>query len=134
MKLLRRNIRPVWYCLYKRTEDLKNSDGRFTGEKNIIYDEPVEILCNVSPASGYIQNYMFGLLEEYDKIMITDDINCPISESTVLFIDKVPEFIEKKKKNKELEWDSSPIYDYVVRRISKSLNHITYVVKKVSVS
>lgn len=34
---------------------------------------------------------MFGNLESYDKVLITDDMSCPIDENTVLFIDKEPE-------------------------------------------
>ena len=127
MKLLKRNLKSIWYCLYQRIEDLKDNNGYKTGEKKIIYDKPVEILCNVSPATGYLKTYMFGTLENYDKIIIVDDINCPIDENTVLFIDKDPgEWTG--------EWNGTPIFDYKVRRVSKSLNHISYAVRKVKVS
>ena len=139
MKLLKRNLKPVWYCLYRCTEDLR-VNNLLTGEKKVLYHEPVKIYCNISPATGYAQTYMFGTLESYDKIIIVDDINCPIDENTVLFIDKVPEFISKIQNSKEskdedtIEWNGTPIYDYKVYRVSKSLNHISYAVRKVKVS
>ena len=125
MKLMRRNLRPIWYCLYEGEKILKNTDGFDTGEKNIIYSDPVKIYCNVSPATGYTQTYMFGTLESYDKILIVDDINCKIDENSILFIDKEPE----KDAN-----DQYFIFDYIVRRVAKSLNHISYAVRKVTVS
>ena len=66
---------------------------------------------------------MFGNLESYDKVIITDDMDCPIDENTVLFIDKDPEFK-----------DGKPTFDYTVRRVAKSLNTISYAVSKVKVS
>ena len=102
MKIMKRNLKPVWYCLYKCTEDLRDNNNRLTGGKKVLYHEPVKILCNVSPATGYAQTYMFGTLESYDKIVIVDDINCPINVNTVLFIDKVPEFIIKKQEEKHI--------------------------------
>ena len=127
MKLMRRNIRKIWYCLYKGEEILTNTDGLDTGEKKIIYSEPVEIYCNVSPATGYTQTYMFGTLESYDKIIIVDDIKCQIDENSILFIDKKPE----KSGSGDAQYF---IFDYIVRRVAKSLNHISYAVRKVKVS
>ena len=66
---------------------------------------------------------MFGNLESYDKVLITDDMNCPIDENTVLFIDKEPQVVKDK-----------PLYDYTVKRVAKSLNSISIAVSKVKVS
>ena len=53
----------------------------------------------------------------------TDDINCPIAEDTVLFVDKKPEYDGEK-----------PMYDYIVKRVAKSLNSISIAISKVNVS
>lgn len=124
MKLMKRNLKPVSYCLFKEKVPLKDKDGYETGESGVGYADPVEIQCSVSPAMGYTQAQMFGNLESYDKVLITDDMSCPIDENTVLFIDKKPEFDDKGK----------PIFDYTVRRVAKSLNSISYAVSKVKVS
>lgn len=123
MKLIKRNLTPVHYCLYKERVALKDADGYETGEYGVGYAEPVKLMCSVSPATGYAQTEMFGNLESYDKVLITDDMDCPIDENTVLFIDKEPAFK-----------DGKPTYDYTVRRVARSLNAISYAVSKVKVS
>lgn len=124
MKLMKRNLVPIHYCLYKDREPIKDEDGYETGETGVGYADPVKMMCNVSPAQGYTQAQMFGNLESYDKVMVTDDMSCPVDENTVLFIDKEPEFDDTGK----------PIFDYTVRRVAKSLNSISYAVSKVKVS
>lgn len=123
MKLMKRNLTPVHYCLYKERVALTDADGYETGEYGVGYAEPVKLMCSVSPATGYAQTEMFGNLESYDKVLITDDMDCPIDENTVLFIDKEPAFK-----------DGKPTYDYTVRRVARSLNAISYAVSKVKVS
>lgn len=123
MKLMKRNLTPVHYCLYSERIPLTDDNGYETGEYKVGYGEAVQLMCSVSPATGYAQAEMFGNLESYDKVLITDDMTCPIDENTVLFIDKVPEFEGGK-----------PKYDYTVRRVAKSLNAISYAVSKVKVS
>lgn len=123
MKLMERNLSTIYYCLYKGKEALLDGNGYETGETRISYAEPVSLKCSVSPATGTAQVEMFGNLESYDKVVITDDIDCPIDENTVLFVDKEPEFN-----------DGKPVYDYLVRRVARSLNHISYAIGKVTVS
>lgn len=81
------------------------------------------MLANISPASGAAQVEQFGQFVSYDKVIVTDDMSCPISEDTVLFVDKEPEYDGKK-----------PLYDYVVKRVAKSLNSISIAISKVNVS
>ena len=80
--------------------------------------------ANVSAATGQSQVEQFGNLENYDKVVVTDDMTCPINENTVLFIDKEPAFDSQGK----------PLYDYTVKRVAKSLNSISIAVSKVKVS
>jgi len=118
MRLLKRNLRPIWYCLYQSNQPVYDEDGYETGEPNISYAEPVQMMANVSPASGYAQNETFGNLESYDKVVITDEMNCPIDVDTTLYVDT----------------DLTGQPDYVVKRVAKSLNHISYAISKVKVS
>ena len=124
MRLQKRNLKSIWYCLYSGKQKIMDDNNYETGEYRVTYFDPVEIKCNVSPAMGQSQLGLFGNLESYDKVIVTDDINCPIDESTVLFIDKVPQ-----KENGAYIFD----YDYVVRRVAKSLNSIAIAVSKVKV-
>lgn len=124
MKLMKRNLQPVYYCLYVDHVPLLDENGYETGEYTVGYEEPAELICSVSPAKGYAQMELFGNLESYDKVLITDDLTCPINENTVLFVDEEPSFRE----------DGTPKYDYIVRRVAKSLNTISYAISKVDVS
>lgn len=124
MKLMRRNLSPIYYCLYQEKLPVVDENGYETGETRIVYSPPQNLLCSVSPATGYAQANVFGSLDAYDKVLLTDDITCPIDENTVLFIDKKPEF----------DAEGFPLFDYTVRRVAKSLNAVSYAVKKVKVS
>ena len=123
MRLQRRNLQSVWYCLFDKEVPVFE-DGYETGEKDIAYHDPVEMRCNVSPASGYAQLNTFGNLDSYDKVLLIDNMSCPIDENTVLFVDKQPAYDKMGK----------PLYDYTVRRVAKSLNVIAVAVSKVKVS
>lgn len=124
MKLMKRNLFRVYYCLYGGKQPQTDDNGYETGEEQVVYKPPIRLMCSVSPATGYAQVNMFGNLESYDKVLVTDDMRCPIDENTVLFIDKKPEF------NSE----GVPLFDYRVRRVAKSLNSISYAISKLTVS
>ena len=113
MRTLKRNKQPFYYCLFlgtnipkdaavvsdavsesSVTEDYEVKENRIhdeygneTGELINEYGSPVLAYGNISPASGQAQAEQFGDLAEYDKVIVIDDVNCPITESTVLFVD-----------------------------------------------
>lgn len=123
MRCLKRNQRTFYYCLYSGTADLTDEYGNITGEQMVTYQPAVEMKANISQATGQSNIEQFGNLENYDKVIVTDDMSCPIDENTVLFIDKAPEHSAA----------GVPLYDYVVRRVAKSLNSVSIAVRKVSV-
>jgi len=124
MRLLARNMKPLWYCLYQESVP-QEDDGYETSEKMITYGEPVKMEANISPATGAIAETYFGQSERYDKLILTCDMDCPIDENSVLFIDKEPQ---------QSDYLGHPQYDYVVVSVSKFLNHIAIGVRKVRVS
>ena len=119
-----RNDSPFYYCLYTDKTPILDDYGNDTGEYTVTYAAPVKTYANISPASGAAQTEQFGNLENYDKVIVTRDMDCPIDENSVLFIDKEPEY----------SLDGDPMYDYTVRRVAKSLNSISIAVRKVNVS
>jgi hypothetical protein len=129
MKLQRRNTVSIWYQLYEEDSPQTITDeyGNVleTGERGVTYSAPVEIRASVSTATGTVQAELFGGFTDYDKVVIVDDITCPIDEQSVLFIDRVPEYAEGELVN---------VHDYIVKRIAKSLNFIAYAVRKVEVA
>ena len=139
MKCLHRNKRPFYYCLYKGEIEILDEYGNLSGEKIITYEDDVMEMANISTATGQSNTEQFGNLENYDKVIVIDDLDCPIDENSVLFIDKEPEY-------KDAEYNEQtaititgatvkvPVYDYIVRRVAKSLNSISIAVSKVKVS
>ena len=118
MKALARNKRTFYYALYNNLVDVHDEDGFYTGEQEIGYSDPVKAKMNISASSGAAELEWFGITENYDKIIVTDDMECPIAEDTVLWIDAKP----------------PAAHNYVVVRVARSINSIAYGVKGVSVS
>lgn len=173
MRDLKRNQTQFWYCLYisdRKPGDasvagiavngitvvgdkvpninyIVDENGNETGERILNYARAVKMKAHISPASGVNQAEQFGGLEDYDKVIVTADMNCPIDENTVLFIDKSPEYTEVKtyeieEQESEALYASNelvektylvPVYDYIVKRVAKSLNQISIAVSKVKV-
>lgn len=147
MKCLKRNQRGFSYCLYSGKTALIDERGNETGEPILTYEDPVTMYANISPATGQSNTEQFGNLENYDKVIVTDDLNCPIDENSVLFIDKEPEFTNvvtheyvttTNNGQTTSAWVektvSVPAHDYIVRRVAKSLNHISIALRRVEVS
>ena len=123
MRCLKRNMTTFWYCLYESSEDQYDEYGNLLPEPRVTYAEPVQMMANISAATGQAQTEMFGGLDSYDKVIVTADMSCPIDEHTVLFIDKEPEH----------NLENGLMYDYIVKRVAKSLNSISIAVRKVDV-
>ena len=146
MKALKRNKQPFSYCTVQTDQsgeavkrEIVDEYGNFTGQYIVMYNTAVATEANISPATGQSNTEQFGNLENYDKVIVIDDLNCPIDESSVLFIDKEPEYSTVTTHiptavTATTETVSVPVYDYTVRRVAKSLNSISIAVKKVKVS
>ena len=147
MRCLKRNQQAFNYCLYAGKTSLIDEYGNDTGEQILTYSAPVTMYANISPATGQSNTEQFGNLENYDKVIVTDDLNCPIDENSVLFIDKEPEFTsvttyaEVTNTNNGqavttlvAQTVSVPAHNYIVRRVAKSLNSISIAIRRVEVS
>ena len=138
MRCLKRNMTPFWYCLYSSASAITDEYGNDTGQMDRIYAGAVMMNANISAATGQAQTEQFGNLDSYDKVIVTDDLSCPIDEHTVLFVDKEPEYPEvtpsASTSTSEPEYDyTHPMYDYIVKRVAKSLNSISIAIRKVDV-
>ncbi len=120
MRTLKRNQREIYYATLIKGEPLTDEWGNNeTGEYNMVYSDPTPIRINVSAAQGRLETRQFGQMENYDRTLITDDMDCPIDESSILWIDNL---------------DTTKAHDYVVTKVARSLNVIQYAVRKVNVS
>ncbi len=124
MRIMQRNKQEFYFSLYETKSPIKDEYGNETGETLRKYSIPIKMKANISSALGSAQTEQFGTLVNYDKVILTDDITCPIDENSILFVDVLPSY----------DADGNPIYDYIVKRVAKSLNNIAYAISKVSVS
>lgn len=124
MRCLHRNKRKFYYALFKEKVAIKDEYGNGSGEYKVVYESPVEMKANVSAATGEAQVEQFGNSLLYDKVIITDDVTCPVDEHSVLCIDSLPAY----------DKDGNLIYDYIVKKVARSLNTVSFAVSKVEVS
>ena len=142
MRTLQRNRQTIWFCTYHGLKEEYDEDGNLTGEHSPLYDAPCRASANVSPATGKDVVEIFGTDESYDKVLVIDwgkdVIYSPadydgmitedgywfavgsIDENTVFFVDHAPN-------GREAEG-----FDYVVKRIAKSINGLAIAIKKVN--
>ena len=124
MRCLERNKRDFWYSLFREKLPITDEDGNETGESEILYHDPVKLRGNISPATGNSSVEQFGNSLLYDKVIVLDDVTCPIDEHTVLFVDKIPAFDD----------EGVPLFDYIVKKVARSLNSVSIAISKVEVS
>ena len=127
MRCLKRNKVSFYYANIIGSEEVTDENGYKTGETRLIYDKPKELTANISVAQGEVVFQLFGGNESYDKIIVSDDVNIPINEYSVLWIDTVPLFDEISK-------EVITPNDYIVKKIARSINSISIAVSRVNAS
>ena len=126
MRNCQRNQITFWYRLYDPSPaPLVDEYGNETGEYAVGYLDPVECKANISPAKGESQIAQFGDIDNYDKVIVTADMNCPIDENSVLYVG-----IGQPVLSEDNEWSK---HNYIVRRVAKSINQIAIAISKVDV-
>ena len=117
MRCLQRNKTPFYYAPFVSRERVGN------GYKPV-YGDPVAMRGNISPATGSTSVEQFGNNVEYDKVIVIDDPNCPIDENSILFVEVEP----------TTNASGDYVYDYIVKRVARSLNSVSIAISKVKVS
>ena len=118
MRAVRRDLKTIYYSLYLGETD-EVDDGLYTGDKIKSYGDPVEMKINLGVARGSTVIEMFGNDIPYDRTLITHDLDCPINENSLIWIDKTP---------------TDGDFNYIVQKVAKGLNNITYAVRRVDIS
>lgn len=126
MRTLTRNKIRIFYANYRDKIPLRDEYGNLTGEYKISYDTPAEVKANVSAARGEATTRQFGDDVSYDRIIVLDNPRFPISETSILWIDTLPEIAE--------DGSTKTPHDYIVKQVAASLNSVSIAVSKVSVS
>ena len=125
MKTLNRNKVRIYYANYHSKSHLKDEYGNLTGEYEISYTNPVGVCANVSAARGESTTRQFGDDVSYDRIIVLDDPKFPVEETSIFWIDTLPEITE--------DGSTETSHDYIVKQIAVSLNSVSIAVSKVSV-
>ena len=125
MRCLVRNKRTFYYASYRGETEIVDEYGNITGQYSVNYGNPVKTLGNVSAAQGEMQSRQFGESESYDKVIVLDDIDTPIDEYSILWVDTLPHLNE--------DGSTDTPHDYVVKKVARSLNGVSIAISKVNV-
>lgn len=112
------NERQFYYALWEGSSPQTDEWGNETGENAPIYSDPIGAKANISEVRGLATTTMAGIEVDYDATLLTHDMSCPIDEKSILWVNA----------------STDEPFDYIVRRVSKSLNVITILIKRVDVS
>ena len=133
MRCLLRNARPFYYATFKKLTAILDSINNETGESKVEYNDPVECLGNISAARGSTDVDQFGENENYDRVIVMDDPDTPIDEYSVLWVDTLPTLNSNGSLATTQGGDIATPWDYVVRRVARSLNSVSIAISKVKV-
>lgn len=100
--------------------------GNKTGEYEVIYSNPMLCRANVSEAQGEMQSRQFGDSESYDKVIVLNNVDIPIDEYSILWVDSLPNI------NDDNATDTP--HDYIVKKVARSLNSVSIAISKVDVN
>jgi hypothetical protein len=121
-----RNKTKFYYAAYIGETEIIDEYGNATGEYRISYSNPVEYKANISAAQGEMQSRQFGESESYDKVIVLDDINAPIDEHSILWVDTLPHLND--------DGTTPTPHDYEISRKAVSLNCVSLAIRKVKVT
>ena len=125
MRCMTRNKATFYYALYTGQTEIIDEFGNATGQYSVTYGNPTKARGNVSAAQGEMQTRQFGESESYDKVIVIDDVNTPIDEYSILWVDTLPHL------NGDDSTDTP--HDYAVKKVARSLNGVSIAISKVSV-
>ena len=114
MKILKRNKKVFYYALVKGLDKLRDENGLSTGENVVSYHKAVKAEGSIIGQSDEYVRSVFGGFRDYEKVIVLDDMTCPIVEDSILFVEKEPEY----------DTFGIPLNDYVIKRIEKTLNFL----------
>lgn len=125
MRCLSRNKSVFYYALQGEKTEIKDEYGNATGQYNVSYTDPIKTCGNISAARGEVQSREFGESESYDKVIVLDEINTPIDEYSILWVDTLPLL--------NADGSTNTPHDYIVRQVARSLNSVSIAISKVTV-
>lgn len=123
----------IIYLYYEDSEGNKiyylDEDGNRipsdTGEKEIIFSTPVEFQTNIAMSGGEAEAQEFGLsISDYNATLLCEKDAFPITEGTLIWTKSE---VGYKDTSKTIVDGNTA--DYMVLKVSESLNFVKYVLK-----
>lgn len=119
-RMVFRNKQPFWYALYDRTATEFDEYGNEVNP-HAVYKNPVKAYGNISAAQGEVDARQFGDADNYDKVIVLGDRDTPIDEYAVLWIDTTPELNLWGELVVDAKGDYKTPWDYIVKKVGRSL-------------
>lgn len=116
MRTLERNKRKLYYANYKSTSPVFEN-GYFTGQYQVEYEDKVMLWGNYSASAGEVEQELFGLADNYDRILILSSLPSGFDNRSVLWINK-----------------EDGAHNYIVKKIADSLNSYLIAIEQVEVT
>lgn len=122
MRLLDRNKRTFYYATFNSRGMMTDSDGNYTGEPGITYNDPVKVKAYITAVQGSwtissgATIDRFGIDLDYDKTIFLEGTDWDIAEDSILWVDDLNIYHP---------------HDYIVKRISVFLDHTAIAIKKI---
>lgn len=133
MRCLNRNKRSFYYALFIEKRPIMDEYGNETSENEIVYGKPVSCKGNISAARGETATRQFGEDEGYDRVIVLDKPDTPIDEYAVLWVDSIPSLTEKGELATDENGEVVTPWDYIVKKVARSLNSVSIAISKVNV-
>lgn len=122
MRSLERNKINLWYALYSDKIPVVDEYGNEVGQYTNGYLNPVKTRQRVSPNKGNSTEEAFGIMADYDRVIVTTD-NLPLTEASILWINVVPEIDE--------DGSTTTPHDFKVVKVAPDINVRQYAIKRV---
>lgn len=133
MRCLNRNKRSFYYAPFVEKRPITDEYGNETTESEVVYGNPVSCKGNISAARGETAIRQFGEDEGYDRVIVLDKPDTPIDEYAVLWVDSTPELDGEGALATDDEGEVLTPWDYIVKKVARSLNSVSIAISKVNV-
>ena len=146
MHVLERNKEYLWYANPTGEQYVTDANGYKTGERKITYATPTKVKMSMAISSGannlgsqgMAELERYGIATGYTHRAVTDDMDCPMGEESLVWYKIEPTRIETRERiingqRQEVQTLIPVPHKFKVVRKAQSLNHLIYYLKEVDV-
>ena len=146
MHVLERNKEYLWYANPTGEQYVTDANGYKTGERKITYATPTKVKMSMAISSGannlgsqgMAELERYGIATGYTHRAVTDDMDCPMGEESLVWYKIEPTRIETRERiingqRQEVQTLIPVPHNFKVVRKAQSLNHLIYYLKEVDV-